>query len=520
MFLSFSACRLVSLRAAIAACVLALGGCSVLQGEAEVRASRQASQSEAPSQANSAPAAHATGLSPPLASDSENRAESGTGAAGWNLRTLQSLPGPRAGEERLTFERAWRLLVEHDPEYHAALSGRAAAQTEISQGRAAILPQVQARYSRNKITGLERNFTVLGTREAELNFDSTTAYIQLQQPVFNLGRYAEFQRGQARALLGEAEFSVEEYEAAARLTTAFVDTLLAQGRLELTEALAASLEAQAEAQDALFAGSEGNRVDAQETRARLARAKAAVIAAEDELRVARRQLQGFIGQEPPPLAGIDNVDPSRLQVDEPLIQWLERAQAHDASIRAAAARVRVADTEVRRALARHLPTADLVMVYMDADSENLSSLSQKSNTFQVGLQVAIPIFSGGYDSANHARSRYERRRAEYELSQTREQVAAEVVRQYTAVQGGAERIAALISAVESGEQSLEAALQGYRYGINSNLDVLRRQDSVFEARFELLQARAAWLEARTTLATLAGEPVMAVFLSMDQVLGN
>src|SRR5690606_14485011 len=366
MFLSFSACRLVSLRAAIAACVLALGGCSVLQGEAEVRASRQASQSEAPSQANSAPAAHATGLSPPLASESENRAESGTGAPGCSLRPLQPRPGPRAGEERLTFERAWRLLVEHDPDLHAALSGRAAAQTEISQGRAAILPQVQARYSRNKITGLERNFTVLGTREAELNFDSTTAYIQLQQPVFNLGRYAEFQRGQARALLGEAEFSVEEYEAAARLTTAFVDTLLAQGRLELTEALAASLAAQAEAQDALFAGSEGNRVDAQETRARLARAKAAVIAAGDELRVARRQLQGFIGQEPPALAGIDTVDPSRLQVDEPLIQWLERAQAHDASIRAAAARVRVADTEVRRALARHLPTADLVMVYMDA----------------------------------------------------------------------------------------------------------------------------------------------------------
>src|SRR5690606_25334297 len=131
------------------------------------------------------------------------------------------------------------------------------------------------------------------------------------------------------------------------------------------------------------------RVDAQETQARLALAKADVIAAEDELRVARRQLEALIAKEPPALASVNNIDPSRIETEESLIQWLRRAEANGAAIRAADANVRVANTEVQRAVGRHLPTADLVLTLADADSENLDSLSQRSNTFQAGVQVAI-----------------------------------------------------------------------------------------------------------------------------------
>src|SRR5690606_6348254 len=119
------------------------------------------------------------------------------------------------------------------------------AQTEIRQGRAAILPQVQAGYSRSKISGLQRNYTTMGTREGELDYDSTSAYIQLQQPLFNVDRYAQYQRGKARAQLGQAEFAQQEYEAAMRLATAFLDMVEAQGRLKLAQAEAAVERAKA-----------------------------------------------------------------------------------------------------------------------------------------------------------------------------------------------------------------------------------------------------------------------------------
>jgi len=453
-----------------------------------------------------------------LAREAPLTAQNGEKSTGWNLQTLHSQKLADNPDSTLTLERAWQLALENDPTYQAALSGLAAAQTESRLGRAAILPQVQAGYSRSQISGLRRVHLNGSMREGELDYDSTSAYIQLQQPLFNVERYAQYQGGQARARLGEAEFAVREYETAMRLIAAYVDAVAAEGALKLARALAESLEEQAATQDALFAKSEASSVDAQETRARLALARADVIAAEDARNVARRQLEAVIGRKPPPLLSLEHLTEDRARMSAPLLAWLERAQANGAAVRAARARLRVADTEVRRAGAQHLPTADLVMALSDADSENLDTLSQKSNTFTVGVHVEIPIFSGGFDTANHARRRHARKQAAQELRQTQEHMAAEVTRQYTAVQGGADRIAALISSVSSGEESLVASRYGYQYGINSNLDVLRMQDSLFQARHELLAARASWLEARIALAAAAGEPLRKVFVELDQLL--
>lgn len=514
----FTVFRTLSRRVPALACAVALAGCTALSDGKGSFWSKSGTEH---------PAAETTATAPPDEASVEATRDEGENSEGspeadtspaWNLRTLQTIADPQA--DALTLSRAWMLALENDPDYQAALSARAAAATEIRLGRAALLPQIQAGYSRNRISGLQRQYAGARMREGELDYDSTSAYVQLQQPIFNLDRYATFQRGYARAELGEAEFAVREYEIGRRLIAVYMDAVAAQGALGLAQALAESLEEQVATREALFERAEGDRVDAQEARARLALARAEVIAAEDALRVARRQLQTIIGEEPPPLIDIGTIEPGKIELNEPLSYWLERGQSQGAIIRAAQAQVRVADTEVRRAVARHVPTADFVMAFSDADSENLDSLSQRSNTFTVGLHVAIPIFSGGYDTANHARSRHERQRAMHDLNKAREESAAEVIRQYSAIEGGAEQIAALMAAVRSGEQSLEAARQGYRYGVNSNLDVLRRQDSLFHVRNELLAARVVWLEARIALAAAAGEPIAPMLIELDRLLAR
>ena len=509
--------RLLSLRVLALSCAAALAGCSLLPGQEGGASEEPPPAATAPGQAS--PEASAEQAQAPAHTDTPAGPPAPDSAPGWDLHTLESTALAGA-PEGLTLESAWQRAMAHDAEYHAALSGRAAARTEGRLGRAAILPQVQASYSRNKITGLQRNFTQLGVREGDLDYDSTSAYIQLQQPLFNMDRYATFLRGKERVRLGEAEFALQEYEAALRLTAAYLETVAAQGRARLAQALADSLEEQARTQEALFKENEASVVDAQETRARLAIAQADLLRAQDEERVARRSLQALIGPGHPEPLPVDGLAPDEAGLSTSLVHWLQRADANGAAIRVADARSRVADTEVRRAQARHLPTATLVVAVADADSENLDSLSQRSNTFQMGVNVAIPIFSGGYDTANHARSRHERRQAEHELAQAREEVAADVTRHYTAVQGGAQRIAALLSSLRAGEESLMAAKKGYEYGIYSNLDVLRRQDSVFQARQELLQARVVWLQARIALALAAGEPVAAVLAEVDLLLAR
>src|SRR5690606_12262048 len=58
--------------------------------------------------------------------------------------------------------RAWRRALEYDHTYRAAISEQAAAQTEEAMGRAGLLPQIQAGYSRSQVKGDAVSFNALG----------------------------------------------------------------------------------------------------------------------------------------------------------------------------------------------------------------------------------------------------------------------------------------------------------------------------------------------------------------------
>lgn len=441
------------------------------------------------------------------AATSAERAQSGAAAPapGWNLPTLQAMRGA-AADEGLDLGQAWRLVVLHDPDYQAALSARAAAETERRQGRAAMLPQVRAGYSRSRITGSQTQYDARGVgRGSELDFDSATSYVQLQQPVFNIGRYAEYRRGHARAELGQAEFHEREQATALRLTQVYLEALRSHSQWHLARQLAESLEAQAAAQDRLYDSNEGSRIDAQETRARLALARSDEIRSRDARDVAGRELEAMIGRPAGTLAEL--TDDFHLYTLEPDTQdeWVSLARRTNPAVQAAQERLRIAETELQRATSRHLPSVDLVAGYAKADSENLSSLSQRSNTWTLGLHASIPLFSGGYDTASRARASAQLEQARKEVSAAQEAAEIESARQYVAWVGGGERVRALMSAVRSAEEGLVAAQAAYQYGMRSNVDVLRSQDRLYEARSQLVDARLSHLAAVAALHAATGQ---------------
>ena len=352
---------------------------------------------------------------------------------------------------------------------------------------------------------------------AELDYDSETTYVQLQQPVLNYGRYAEYKRGLALAERGEAQFAVDEQARLLVVAEVYFRTLLAQERLALGEALAKSLAEQAATLEVLFEKDEATRIDAQEVRARLSLAQADVILARDEVRTAKRELQAILGGAPQRLAGLGDVfEPVALKPAD-LPAWIELGRTSNAKIRAARAELGVADTEVERARARHLPQLDMVANWTKADSENLSTLSQNTNTYSVGLNLSIPIFSGGYDTAAHARARAEQRQTSHELQAAVEGAIAEVARQYTAVTGGAHRIEALESAEVSGKQSVEASQEAYRYGAASNVDILKQQDTLYNTRHDLIKSRFDYLLSLIRLWVAAGVFDASRLLELDNM---
>jgi len=138
------------------------------------------------------------------------------------------------------------------------------------------------------------------------------------------------------------------------------------------------------------------------------------------------------------------------------------------------------------------------------ERETISTRNQDSATTSFGVQVSLPIFSGGLTSAQVDQARHNRDRAGSELAATRERIAVEVTRQYQAVVSGIERIRALEVAVKSTADALFAVERGYEAGTRSVVDILDAQDQVYRAQLELTQARLEFVQARLMLAAAAG----------------
>lgn len=422
-----------------------------------------------------------------------------------------------ASHQVLDLSAAWRLALRNDHTFLAAVSEQAATQTERRQGLAGLLPRIHAGYRNSWVTGDVAQYDLSRRTSSALDYDSLNAYVQIQQPLVNAGKYARYRRGEARAELGTAVLQARYEATGIRLAETYFNALLAYEGYVLQRSLVASLDSKATAIAGLFRRQEASRIDVQETQSRLAVARADLIGAEDQWVLALRELQALLGVAPTHLKVLRDDIPLPPLDPATLGEWLDIARMRNAEVEVARRAVRVASVEVDVAAGEYVPTADLVASYGRAKSESLSSLSQRTNTFSVGIQVSIPLFAGGYNRANVSRARSERSRLQHELRAAIERTQAEVTRQYANVLAGADLVNALRDAEQSGQMSLASVRKGYAVGVSSNLDVLEVLDRLHQTRHELAKAQLDYVLARLRLTVAAGMQEAGTFNDINDL---
>ena len=424
---------------------------------------------------------------------------------------------PGSGLPALTLSQAWRIAMQNDPTYHAAISEREAGQANRAIGRAGLLPQVSASLGRNKIRGTLEEPGACGPACTDLDYMSRINEIRATQTVFNWSRIAEYRQGNARADYSLAVFETKAKDSSIRLINRYFQTLLSYENVALAKSKLQANEKQLKAARHRYDGGEGTMPDVRETQSRRDLARADLIKAQDALIVAQRELQEMLGQAPLQLTALKrNFKP------QPLVpvtegNWLAMAMASNAEIRSGHENLRISDQEIDRTFGGHLPTMDIVVARRKVGAETIATRNQSSTTTAVGIQLALPIYSGGLVSAQVEQARHNRNRAAQELAAIRERVAVEVTRQYQAVVTGAQRIEALVLAVKSSGEALKATEMGYQMGTRSVIDVLDAEEQIYRSQLDLTQARLEYALARLTLAGVVGRLDAAVIDTVDSI---
>lgn len=416
-------------------------------------------------------------------------------------------------------EVAYRAAQANEAEYRAARFELDAREQAVPIARAGLLPTISASYAESQVRGERESPNFLGQEFTQtLDYRTPAGVLQLRTPLFNLEAMHRLQSARSQVDGARASFVARGHELLDRVATAYAQRLLSEEVVVLAQAQVDALKGQSDLAERRFVGGEGTRTEVAEASASFAVARVQLIEAIDQRDLAQRTLARITGLDPLPLRALAESVTFRALPYPRVQEWIDVALTQNPNIQARRQLVAAARYEVDRSRAGHLPKVDLVASAVDSRNESISALNQHSRQYSAGIQVSIPIYSGGGVVAAVSQAVADLARIEAQLDGDQQLIAVDIRRQYQAVQSGQAKVEALKEAMESSAVALEGTRRGLVAGVRTNADVLDAVRRFFLQRRDFVQARYEQLLARMRLEALAGLPVYDIVQDLDRHL--
>jgi len=398
--------------------------------------------------------------------------------------TVDSIPA-------LTLAEALDRAVKLDPDYVRALGSVSEADWSRKAARVAFFaPSLTAGVD---ITKYDEKFFNFGT--LQLSATSVTGHFDARYELFSMRKIAELGRTQAE-LEGATATEVQRRYAAALLTeSAFYGVLADDELARVARGRAERAEAQLRLARARVVSGAAVQSDSLTVRLELVRARVDLLRAESSLRVARLELGRRVGVSGPVDAvPLSAAPPPGLPITqaEAIAQALEQGPEY----RAARARERAADAQLRGRRGAYLPTLTLTGSHTRFDTRFFPSAK---NINSISLNISLPIWNNGDRELAIIQARSDRDVARAFRTDLERAAYRDVTEAYDGYETAR---AALVLA----EEGLTVARENYRVqearykaGATTVLDLLTAQNGLSDAEAGVVQAHYA---ARLALARL------------------
>lgn len=397
----------------------------------------------------------------------------------------------------------YQLALTSDPVYQAAGAANRAAQEVKAQARGQLLPNVDlsASASKNFLDVTKSNSV---SRLGSSDFSSNEYSLNLTQPVFRRDLFIQLGQADSRIEQADAEYEFALQELMLRSAQRYFDVLRAKDTLTFARSALEAFEQQLNQSRQRFEVGLIAITDVEEAQAGFDLARAEVIAAENQLDVAREALREVTGEYNRDLEGLSDrltlVPPEPADID----RWTEIALKQNLRLAASLSSSEIARGEIRRQSAGHLPTLDIVGSYGRDESTGGASGGSTFEQSAIGLQLNVPIYQGGLTVSRTREARHLYQQSLDLVEQQRRAVERQTRDAYLGVISGISRVRALEQAVRSTESARAAIEAGFQVGTRTSVDVLDAERDLFEAKRNLSASRYDYIIDTLTLKQAAG----------------
>jgi outer membrane protein len=403
----------------------------------------------------------------------------------------------------------YQQAVENNADLAAARARYQAAQERIPQARAGLLPQLSAGA---QLADVDIDVDTSGGSRS-LSRSSLVYQATLSQPLFRADRWFQLQAAQASGEQAALEFSASQQDLIYRSAEAYFAVLRAQDSLAAVKAEEAALKRQLDQANERFEVGLSDRTDVLQARAGYDSARAGRLLVERQVRDAFENLEALTARPYQRLDGIRHSLPVLAPVPNDASAWVATAARQNLNLQASQFAVLAAEESLRQRRAGHAPTLDAVAQYQTGDNDGLGFTNTGALPFaytgdasqtSIGLQLNIPLFSGGLTTAQSREARQVLEQVEQQREGLRRQVVQNTRNLFRAVNTDVEQVQARRQAIISSQSALEATEIGYQVGTRNIVDVLDAQRLLYGTVRDYNNARYDYILDNLRLKQVAG----------------
>lgn len=414
----------------------------------------------------------------------------------------------------------YQQAVQNDPTFQAALDTRNATAEGVPISAAALLPNI--------VGAAQSNFTQTNAPSANSPYNNVAAFNQhdfslsLSQPIFNLADWMALRSASATAKQADATYAAALQTLIINVSTAYFNVLQAQDTLTYTEAQKAALANQLKQIRARFDVGLATMTDVYQVQASYDAIVAQEITAKNAIINNQEALTAITNHSYSHLATLRKSFPLVTPAPSDPTQWIQSADAHNWTIRAARYGMIASHETLRQNFSNNLPTISATGSYQDGNDLGGGGSSSGSNPSStdsawattVGVQVSVPIFSGGLTLAQTRQAEDNYAGANANLVLAQRTVDLQTEQAFNNVVAYASKVAADRVAITSAESALDATNEGFKVGTKTILDVLTAQQNVYSAETTYATDEYTYILSSLSLKQAAGtlsvEDVQAV----------
>ena len=408
----------------------------------------------------------------------------------------------------------------NDPLLKEALANKEAISESRPQARSLLLPQINASgsYSDSDINGRStfQQKTSIGTVTNTTGFlqesETTQWDVSIRQTIFDFGAWMNLKKANKTVAQAEIDYLAAEQQLMVRVATAYFNVLAAQDTLESEQAARQAIEKQLDQSRKRFDVGLIAITDVQEAQAAYDQSVANEITAKRNLATSKESLRAITDNYPSNLLKPDDGLPLIMPNPQSETDWVNTSLEQNLSFLSAQLGTEIARSEVKVQRSGHFPTIGVQAQKRDTDSDSFRSDSggdfnpadTENINEGIGVQVNIPIFSGGQTSSRVRQAVARHRASKEKLERVGRETTKNARDSYLGVISGIATVKALQQSVKSSAIALQATEAGYEVGTRTTVDVLDARRRLYSSQRNLAISKYDYLKNIIQLKQAAG----------------